>query len=74
MAAFHSWMIIRYRDEFQIAEDAEEAFERAYRDSIEVIKGGGREVETFLLNALIKAYEEGIISPDAGFRRRDIRL
>ncbi len=74
MAAFHCWMIIRCPDEFQIVEDTDEAFERAYRDSIALIKEEGSQVETILLNALIKAYQEGIISPDAGFRRRDIRL
>jgi hypothetical protein len=59
MAAFHCWMIIRYPDEFQIAEDADEAFERAYRDSIVFMKEEGHQVETILLNALIKTYQGG---------------
>jgi hypothetical protein len=35
-----------------------------------VLKDAGRDVETFLLNALIETYQKGIISADTGFRRR----
>ena len=69
MAAFHCWMIIRHPDEFQLAENADKDFEGAYRHSICVLKEAGRDVEMFLLEALIEAYQKGIIAPDAGFRR-----
>jgi hypothetical protein len=70
MAAFHTWMVTRYPDQFQLAEDDDKDFEAAYRDSIRVLKDAGRDVETFLLNALIETYQKGIISADTGFRRR----
>jgi hypothetical protein len=70
MAAFHCWMLIRHPDEFQIVEDADKSFEAAYRDSIRVLREGGRDVETSLLNALIDTYRKELISPDSGFLRR----
>jgi hypothetical protein len=33
MAAFHTWMVTRYPDQFQLAEDDDKDFEAAYRDS-----------------------------------------
>ena len=68
MAAFHCWMVIRHPDEFQIAEDADKDFEQLYRNSIRTLSG--RDVETFLLNSLIDAYQKGIIPPETGFLRR----
>jgi hypothetical protein len=70
MAAFHNWMTVRHPDEFQLAEDADKAFEQVYRHSISVLKSAGRDVEMFLLTALIETYRKGIISVDTGFARR----
>jgi hypothetical protein len=55
MAAFHNWMVIRYPDEFRLAEDDDKAFEEAYRHSIRVLKESGQDVEMFLLNAVALA-------------------
>jgi hypothetical protein len=70
MAAFHSWMVVRHPDEFNIAEDEDKNFESAYRDSIALIKEEGRRPEKLLLNTLIEAFGKGIIPADTGFRRR----
>jgi hypothetical protein len=70
MAAFHTWMIVRHPDDFQLAEDADADFEQAYRHSVCVLKSAGRDVEMILLNGLIETYRKGIISVNAGFARR----
>jgi hypothetical protein len=70
MAAFHNWMVIRHPDEFQLAEDDDKNFEEAYRHSIRVLKESGRDVEMFLLAALIETYQTGVIPANTGFKRR----
>jgi hypothetical protein len=67
MAAFHNWMVIRHPDEFMIAEDEDREFEEAYRRSIAVLD---RPAEIVMLNALLKAYKDGVIPPYIGFQRR----
>jgi hypothetical protein len=73
MAAFHNWMVIRHPDEFQLAEDGDKDFEEAYRHSIHALKESGRDVEIFLLDALIETYQKGIISADTSLKRRPCR-
>lgn len=67
MAAFHNWMVIRHPDEFMIAEDEDREFEQAYRQATASLDHPAKMV---LLNGLLRAYNEGVISPDTGFRRR----
>jgi hypothetical protein len=60
-------MVIRHPDEFMIAEDEDREFEQAYRQATASLDHPAKMV---LLNGLLRAYNEGVISPDTGFRRR----
>ncbi len=68
MAAFHCWMVLLRPDEFQIEEDADAEFEMTYRQLLIVLKDP--QPRFFLLNALLKTYQDGLVSPSRGFRRR----
>jgi hypothetical protein len=67
MAAFHGWMVIRYPDEFMIAEDEDPVFEKAYRQTTASLN---HQADMVMLNGLLRAYNEGVIPANAGFRRR----
>jgi hypothetical protein len=69
MAAFHCWMITKHPEEFRLAEDSDLDFERAYRASVDILRQD-REVDAILLQGLLKAFEEKLISPETGFARR----
>ena len=67
MTAFHSWMVIRHPDEFNIAEDDDKYFEELYRQGLTIVD---RSTSLIMLNSLLKLYKDGVIPSDIGFRRR----
>ena len=71
MGAFHCWMLLRYPDQFALAEDSDFEFERSYRQAIGIQKEAGLEI--VLLNGLLKAYDDGVIPATTGFLRRPPR-
>jgi hypothetical protein len=70
MAAFHSWMVVRHPENFQLAEDEDKEFERAYREGNALIQKGDRDTKIALLKTLLQVFGNGLVPPDIGYRRK----
>jgi hypothetical protein len=72
MAAFHSWMVIRHPEHFQLAEDEDKEFERLYREGNELIQKSDRDTKIVLLETLLQIFRNGLVPPDIGYRRKSV--